>query len=303
MNTKNMYIAAIDIGSNAIRLAIANISSHNFHISYRSREPVRLGSSVFSAGKINGEIYEDLKRALLQFKNQLENHNVHDFRAVATSAMREASNNQDIIEQLKKDTGIEIEIISGEEEARLVSLAISEKLDTQKGNHLFIDIGGGSIELIASIDGKILKKESFVIGMVRILELHKKQSAPLEEWFPAFIKNEVNDFLDGLPKLENAVGTGGNMDRFIKLKEFVSEENGDFLTKKEMKKLYNCLVEVDYQERIAKFFLKPDRADVIVPAAIATNEIMKMAKSDKIYFPQVGLKDGILQELSSTISD
>lgn len=293
-----LYIAAIDIGSNAIRLAIANNSRRPLHISYRSREAVRLGSSVFSSGNIDHDTYEELKRTLTQFKNQMGNHNVQTYRAVATSAMREAKNNAEVVARLYADTGIQIEIISGDEEAQLVQNAISHKIDLTQGNFLLIDIGGGSIELIAMVDGKVVKRGSFVIGMVRVLELHKKQTIELEDWFPAFIKNEVNDFFENLPPLENAVGTGGSMDRFVKLKKFVSNEPGNFLQKKDMRKLYESLKSVSYTERLAKFELRPDRADVIIPAAIATNEIMRLGRSEKIYFPEVGLKDGILYDLA-----
>ena len=297
-----MYIAAIDIGSNAIRLAIAHLEVPPYYITYRSRKAVRLGSSVFSEGLISEPIFEDLKSALLQFKNQMENHNVEKLRAIATSAMREAGNNKDVIARLHQQTGIEVEIISGGEEARLVGLAISQKIDTAHGNYLLIDIGGGSIELIAKSEGKTIKKQSFTIGMVRVLELHKKQKLPLEQWLPAFVKNELVDFFEDLPPLTNAVGTGGSMDRFLKLKNFVSQSSDEYLTKKEMKKLYESLTSVGYEERIVKFCLKPDRADVIIPAAIVTNEIMKLADADKLHLPQVGLKDGVLQELSTSIS-
>lgn len=293
-----MYVAAIDIGSNAIRLAIADTKLSPYHVSYRSREPVRLGSSVFSEGQINDNIYQSLRNALLQFKNQLENHNVSHFRAVATSAMREATNNQEVVTKLKQETGIEIEIISGDEEARLVNLAISQKIDLNQGQHLLIDIGGGSIELIAIDRGQVLKKQSFVLGMVRVLELDKTNKQNLKDWLPPFIQKELRDFFADLPALKTAVGTGGNMDRFVKLKPHVSQEPGEFLTRKDMKKLYTSLEEVDYKQRIAKFCLKPDRADVIIPAAIATLEILKMAGAQTIDLPQVGLKDGLLYELS-----
>ena len=124
---------------------------------------------------IDTETYEGLKRALLQFKNQLENHNVHNYRAIATSAMREAKNGKDVVKKLYEATGLQVEIISGQEEANLVQLAISQKVSMEKGGFLLIDIGGGSIELVAVVDGQIIKKQSFVLGMVRVLELHKKK--------------------------------------------------------------------------------------------------------------------------------
>ncbi len=293
------YIAAIDIGSNAIRLAIAHKTKTGLHLTYRSREPVRLGSSVFTNGAIDEGTCNDLEQAMLQFKNQLENHNVKHYRAIATSAMREASNSKDVVQSLLEASGLQIEVISGQEEARLVSLAISQKVDLQQGNHLLIDIGGGSIELVALVDGETQKKQSFGLGMVRLLELQKEKSKPLEKWLPRFIEDTVSAFFEDLPPLKTAVGTGGSMDRFIKLKSFVSSENGMDLTEPEMEKVYDLLNEVTYKERIKKFCLKPDRADVIIPAAIATLQFMKLGQCNAILFPQVGIKDGVLQELSS----
>ena len=296
------YYAAIDIGSNAMRLAIAHSTSNLIHISFKSREPVRLGTTVFDSGLIEKPIYEDLKNALLTFRNQLDNHNVKKFRAVATSAMREAKNNSEVVENLYKDTGIKIEIISGQEEARLVALAIEQKINLKKGSFLLIDIGGGSIELIAMTNGQQIKKKSFVLGTVRLLQLHKTKfnGQNLEDWLPKYLQEELTDYFTDLPPLPYSVGTGGNMDRFVKLKTFVSNHDEDFLTSDEMEALYNELKSVDYNERIAKFCLKPDRADVIIPAAIATKTILSMAQSKKIYLPQVGLKDGLLHELCSS---
>ncbi len=297
------YLAAIDIGSNAIRLAIAHKRRGKIHISYKSREPVRLGSSVFATGKIDEPILKDLKVALNQFRNQLENHNVLKYRAIATSAMREASNSDEVVQVLNQETGINIEVISGEEEARLVSTAISQKVDLSQGNHLLIDIGGGSIELVALVDGKTVKKESFVLGMVRVLELQKKRKEKLLKWFPQYVSDQVADFFNDLPPLQTAVGTGGNMDRFIKLKPHVSKDSGMDLSYKQMQLVYDLLAAVSYEERIKKFSLKPDRADVIIPAAIATLEFMNIGQCNKILFPQVGIKDGVLQELSSGLEN
>jgi exopolyphosphatase / guanosine-5'-triphosphate,3'-diphosphate pyrophosphatase len=290
-------IAAIDIGSNAMRLAIARFNHEQMNITYRTREPVRLGSSVFGQGEISDEIYEDLRYSLLQFKNQLENHKVSQVRAVATSAMREARNGPQVIESLYKDTGIQVELISGDEEARLVTLAIGQKLDLNQGRHLLIDIGGGSIELIAIEDGRVFKKQSFVIGMVRVLELAKNKGSDLTSWLPQFIQEATQEFISDLPPMNDAVGSGGSMDRFIKLKSFVSSHSGEFLTHGEMQSLQTKLLAVPYKERILKFGLKSDRADVIIPAAIATNQIMYQAQCDKIHFPQVGLKDGVLWDM------
>jgi exopolyphosphatase/guanosine-5'-triphosphate,3'-diphosphate pyrophosphatase len=300
------YYAAIDIGSNAMRLAILHKTSQNHHISFRSREPVRLGTSVFDSGIIEKPIYNDLKEALGKFKNHLENHNVCSFRAVATSAMREAKNNSEIVDKLFKETGVKIEIISGEEEAKLVARAIESKINLRKGRFLLIDIGGGSIELIVMENGEQLKKESFVLGTVRLLQLAKTKykKKELEKWLPQHLKKELADYFEKLKPLPACVGTGGNMDRFIKLKEFVGNTNSEnFISDTEMKNIYKELKSVTYSERITKFCLKPDRADVIIPAAIATNTIMEMAGAERIYLPQVGLSDGVLYELCSSLTN
>ncbi len=293
------YFAAIDIGSNAVRLVIAKQNAQDLRITYRSREPVRLGSSVFTMGKIDDLAQSDLEQALFRFKNQLENHNVEKMRAVATSAMRESSNSEEVVKDLFKKTGIAIEIISGDEEARLVTEAIQQRLDLSLGRFLLIDIGGGSVELIAIDSGQVLKKQSYPIGMVRMLKLHEEQKQGLEKWLPGYITEQVQGFFDGLKPLEKAVGTGGNMDRFIKIKSHFSNHDGIDLSLKEMEKVYKELSDVSYEKRIVKFSLKPDRADVILPAALVTQTLMKLGGCEKILIPQVGLQDGLLFNLAS----
>ncbi len=271
-------------------------------MTYRSREPVRLGHTVFDSGNIEESIYYDLKEALIKFKNHMENHNVTKYRAVATSAMREAQNNKKIIDKLLIETGVKVEIISGDEEARLVALAIDKNVHPTYKHYLIIDIGGGSIELIALNHGHQLKKQSFVLGTVRLLQLdqEKFKKESLEKWLPDYLKDQLKDFFSDLPDLPICVGTGGNMDRFIKLKPFVSNQDGDFLTFDEMKSLYEKLNSVNYKDRIVNFSLKPDRADVIIPAAIATNCIMEMAHSKKFIFHKWDLKMEFFYELCSS---
>ena len=137
------YLAAIDIGSNALRLAIARQNKEELHICYQAREPLRLGQVVFSQGSIDSTRLQSLEKALLKFKNQMENYNVSKYRAVATSAMREASNHPEVVAHLDQTHQLKVEVISAEEEARLVSLAVSKRIDLHSKNHLLIDIGGG----------------------------------------------------------------------------------------------------------------------------------------------------------------
>ncbi|MCB0377716.1 MAG: hypothetical protein KDD33_04425 [Bdellovibrionales bacterium] len=294
------YLAAIDIGSNAMRLAIAHQTSEGLHMSFRSREAVRLGQSVFQGGEIDPETYEKLAGAMMKFRNQMENHNVEKFRAIATSAMRNARNKEEIVEKLKVATGISVEVISGDEESQLVKLAVEQKMDLSQGRFLLIDIGGGSIELIGLANGSLLKKQSFPLGTVRALQLMKKQKShkKLRDWYPQYVRDTLKDFFqDDFPK---AVGLGGNMERFAKLKSFVSEDGGEWLSLHEMEGLLDLILSLNYEERISHFALRPDRSDVIVPAALATVEIMHLAKSQVIYLPEVGIKEGILYELSKS---
>lgn len=297
--------AAIDIGSNAVRLAIAELQPDGgpVHVSFVTREPVRLGTDVFKNGIIGPDTYNSLKAALIKFGNQMENHQVIKHRAVATSALREAKNGADIVKKLKKDTGILVELISGEEEARLVYEAISQKVSLLKDRHLLIDIGGGSIELVAVERGKLLKKESFPLGAVRVLGKHNHQKEPLEDWLPDHIDAELSSFFKGLEEFDYCVGTGGNMDRFIKLKDVVSDEPGEHLTRKELMALKEKIQSLNFEDRIQKLSLRRDRADVIVPAAITTVKIMKMAGAHTIKLPQVGLRDGLLSQLCSSSKD
>lgn len=293
------YLGAIDIGSNAVRLAIAKKNSNELRVTYRSREPVRLGSSVFTQGKIDEIALKDLELALSRFKNQLENHNVRSWRAVATSAMRESENGPEVVQIIEQLTGIKIEIISGEEEAKLVTDAIQQKLDLSQGRSLLIDIGGGSVELIASVNGQTLQKQSFPIGMVRLLKLHEEMKKTIEQWLPDFIDQQIGPYFSGLPILSQAVGTGGNMDRFIKIKHHIFGGHGMDVSLRELERIYRELNSLSFEKRITKFNLKPDRADVILPAALVTLHLMKRAGSDRILIPEVGLQDGLLYHLSS----
>ena len=293
--------AAIDIGSNAIRLAIAHMRQDQMVICHRAREPVRLGSSVFKSGQIDETTYQNFASAMTLFANQLENHGVKKFKAVATSAMRDAENKEMVLDRLEQDSGIRVEIISGDQEAQWVYQAIESQIDLNKNCYLLIDIGGGSIELVALDHGKILRKQSFQIGMVRVLEKQKSAKTPIESWLPEFLKKETADFFKDLPMMPKAIGTGGNMDRFLKLKPFVSLSQNNELRLSELQSLYEKLSSVPFEERIVEFCLKPDRADVILPAALATLFLMEQASSQEIVLPQVGLMDGVLRHLSQDV--
>lgn len=300
------HIAAIDIGSNALRLAVARLQGGEYQICYRSREPVRLGTDVFDTGQIGPKSQQNLTAALLNFRNQMENHNVQRYRGIATSAMREASNQLEVVQFLKESTGLKIEVIDGQEEAQLVFQSISQKIDLQSSPHLLIDIGGGSVELVAIDMGQILKKESFPLGTVRTLNLHRQQKLEshkgdkllLSDWLLDHLDKVMGSFFRDLPPFNTAVGSGGNMDRFAKIREFQTDQNILSLSMNEVTQLSKEICRCKLKERISRFRIRQDRADVIEPAILITKKIMSMGGCLKIELPQVGIKEGVLAQLS-----
>lgn len=283
-----MKFAAIDIGSNAVRLLISNvyesINGPVFKKSSLIRLPIRLGEDVFINGKIS-EIKElRLTKAISAFKNIIEIHNVISYRACATSAMREASNGNEVAERIFQSTGVRIEIVSGSAEAEIIyANHIAEGLDN-KFDYLYIDVGGGSTELTLFSNGFIKSSRSFNIGTIRLL--HKK----VEKWqwdeMKTWIKQQVIS-----NKPIQAIGSGGNINKLYKLAKI---KEGKPLSFEKLKELEVVLSKLTYEERMEIIGLNPDRADVIVPASKIYLTAMKVADCKKIYVPQIGMSDGLI---------
>lgn len=286
-----MKYAAIDIGSNAIRLLIADIIENNGSVSFKKntlvRVPLRLGDDAFLQQHISDRKAADLVKTMKAFRNLMDVYKVSDYTAFATSAMREASNGQIIVNTIKNEADIDLEIITGQKEAKIIYSNHSEQNIDKTKTYLYIDVGGGSTELSLFSDGKLLASRSFNIGTIRILDNQDKE----ETW------NEMREFVrehTRMFKVVHGIGTGGNINKIYKLSE---EKSGVPLSFVKLKSLYSYLNSFSLKDRINVLGINQDRADVIIPACEIFISIMKWANIKNIYVPSVGLVDGIVQLL------
>lgn len=296
-------LAVIDIGSNAIRMVIAERSHHEMKVLKKFRFPIRLGSDVFEKGKISGKNLKEAARTFEKFKSLCQDYRVKKVKAVGTSALREAKNNIQFVELIRRKSSIVIEVIDGVEEAKLIHLAVKNELDLDNHRALLIDIGGGSMEVTFSENSLMTATQSFPFGTVRTLELMKKKHATESQLGSVMSEylNPLNHFLQsqpGLKKLEFAVGTGGNLETLGKLKPLLLGKNAKtFISCEELGQMIEIIHRVPQKDRIAKWGIRPDRADVILPAALVVQTVLKQAAVDKMLIPYVGLKDGLLWAL------
>lgn len=253
------------------------------------RMPIRLGEDVFVKGKISQVKEERLITTLKGFNELIKAYQVQDFRAVATSAMRDASNGAEIISRAKKESGLDVEIIDGKLEAALVFSNHIEGILNPKYAYLYIDVGGGSTELTLYFNQKVIAAKSFNIGTVRML-LDKVDKSEWDE-MKAWLKRSTV----GIHPLY-AIGSGGNINKIFKM---TNKKETNHISYEKLKGLYDLLCSYTYEERIERLGLKPDRADVIVPAAKIFLSIMKTVDIEKVFVPQIGLSDGIVHELYS----
>lgn len=289
-----MKLAAIDIGSNAVRLLIEeaikiNKKDHYFKKISLTRVPIRLGEDVFTNGKISDDKAKKLVKAMKAFRFLMEVNEVENFRACATSAMREAINGKEVQKMIKKDAKLDVELISGEEEADLIfSNFDNSNFELEKDKtYLYIDVGGGSTEVTLIKNGERVDSYSFRLGSVRLL----KDKVPEFVWEDACkkIKKLVKDEKDVI-----AIGTGGNINRIFKESR---HRFGEKLKVTEINKMVAEIEKYSYEERIRILKLKPDRADVIVPAGKIYSTFMKAGNSKNMIVPKVGLSDGIISKL------
>ncbi|MFD1145244.1 Ppx/GppA phosphatase family protein [Larkinella insperata] len=281
-----MKIAAIDIGSNAARLQISTVLHVDDVISFKKVEyvrfPLRLGHDVFNFGEITPESEVRTNKLMQVYKLLMELHEVEDYMACATSAMREAANGQKVATRIKELTGIDIHIIDGQKEAELINNVVVQALDERQFLH--IDVGGGSTELNLYLNRQKVNSKSFKIGSVRLLEGKETKGAwnKMREW--------VEENVQRSQELV-AVGTGGNINKIFNLVSKVD----DTTSLAEIERMRNYISGYSLEDRINKLRLNADRADVIVPAADIYISVMKWAGADTIIVPDLGLKDGIIQ--------
>lgn len=285
-----MIIAAIDIGSNAARLQITKIIEFEGLITFKKlqyiRYPLRLGKDAFQSGRISKEKIRDFVRLMHVFRHLMDLYKAQHFYGCATSAMREANNSSHILEIIKNETGVEIEVISGKREAELISEVIRLNLDERA--YLHIDVGGGSTELNLYFGQKKIASKSFKVGSVRQLTFteHTNTWQEIISWLNTHVNKDYGKV--------TAIGTGGNI---TKLFELSSVSKSRKLTLMNLMKTKDYLNHMSFEDKINRLQLNPDRADVIVPACEIYIEIMRLAKAKKIFVPEVGLKDGINQHL------
>jgi exopolyphosphatase/guanosine-5'-triphosphate,3'-diphosphate pyrophosphatase len=291
-----LRLAAIDIGSNAARLLISEVTPDingvaNFNKIDLIRVPLRLGFDVFEKGIISEHRIDMILQTMKAYKHLLNVYEVKHLKACATSAMRDAKNGTDIIKKIKHETGIDIEIISGSDEASFIyENHVAENLDKEH-SYLYIDVGGGSTELTFFSNNKLVFKDSYNIGTIRLL----KNKVTEDVWDE--MKNSIKEKTKG-HKQVTAIGSGGNINKIFSLSKI--KENKP-LPLELLRDYYKELSNVPLIDRINIYKLKEDRADVIVPALQIYLNVMRWAGSNEIYVPRIGLADGLIQHLYEEI--
>lgn len=288
-----MRLAAIDIGSNAARLLISDVTIQSngkplFQKINLIRVPLRLGFDVFEQQEISPEKTAMIMNTLKAYRHLLDAYDVQHVKAAATSAMRDAANAQSILQQVKDETGIEIEVISGDAEASLIyENHIAENMDTDH-SYLYIDVGGGSTELTFFADGKLVFKRSFNIGTIRLL---KRQ---VDDWHWETMKDMIKRETRGHDNDMVAIGSGGNINKIFSISK---RKEGKPLQLELLKDYYKEFSSFSLEDRMRLYKLREDRADVIVPALQIYINVMRWANISEIYVPKIGLADGLIQHL------
>jgi exopolyphosphatase/guanosine-5'-triphosphate,3'-diphosphate pyrophosphatase len=286
--------AAIDIGSNAVRLLIKSIDREAVQEKkikkvMMLRVPLRLGFDVFSIGELSEKKADKLRRLMKAFRQLMKIYDVDDYRACATSAMRDARNGRMIIKKIEKDTGIRIEIIDGQEEARMIYNNHIECMEDRLGNYMYVDVGGGSTEINLLTNGELVWSVSYNIGTVRMLSNAVKEGT----WQQ--MEEELMKVTEGVAAI-NIIGSGGNINKLFRLAD-KKDKKLQRLPVSSLQTVYDVLKPLTPEERVEAFSLKQDRADVIVPAAEIFLKIAEVVHAEYIYVPVIGLSDGIIDNL------
>ena len=284
--------AAIDIGSNAMRLLIVNIVEQEgkepqFNKSSLVRVPIRLGQDAFTVGEISPENIDRMCDAMTAYNLLMKVHKVQSYKAFATSAMREAYNGNEVVEIIKNKADINIEIIDGKKEAAIIASTDLYHLLNTDQTYLFVDVGGGSTEFTLFSNGKIVHSRSFKAGTVRLLNdmVHDVVWAEIEKW----IKTITEDFEE-----VTLIGSGGNINKLFKMSGKMQEKPLSYIY---INSQYAFLNSLSYEQRISELGLNPDRADVIIPAVHIYLNAMKWSGARQIYVPKIGLSDGIVKSM------
>ena len=289
---KNRILGAIDIGSNAIRLLIANVEEYSTEIQYKKiaflRVPIRLGEDVFSDQKSVGDNKKErFVQAMKGFTHIMKAYEVENYRACATSAMREAVNGEEIVKQVKEQCGLNIDIISGQEEADILFASGMQEITNISGSYLYVDVGGGSTEITVYKEGSKRESCSFPLGTVRILNdaVDKDEFKKFKKWLKKIAKKYAP---------ETIIGSGGNINKIQKL---LNKKDKEPIFFTELTILNNYVKSFSMEDRERVLQLNPYRADVIVPAMKIFLTVAKCCKINEIIAPKLGLADGIIKQL------
>lgn len=290
---KKDTLAAIDIGSNAIRLVICDVERQPIETKIKRvgflRVPIRLGEDVFTQGFIGEQKLSLLRDAMMGFSHTMKAYQVSSFRACATSAMREAANGEAVVSAILRDSGIPIEIISGQLEADTIFAAggLDSVLDSG-GSFLYVDVGGGSTEVVVYCDGQKQESCSFRLGTVRMLSgaVDKEDEAKFKKWLKEIAKKY---------EAQCIIGSGGNIN---KVQRMLGKKEKESISVLELNILYRTLKSMSFEQRVQDLQMKTYRADVIIPALKIFSTVAKICDIDQIAVPRLGLADGIIKELS-----
>jgi exopolyphosphatase/guanosine-5'-triphosphate,3'-diphosphate pyrophosphatase len=292
-----MKIAAIDIGSNAARLLINEVRISNRKPEFIKlnllRIPLRLGMDVFTMGMIGQEREKMVIDSMKIFSDLMKIYKVDHYRACATSAMRDASNGNEIIKHVQETSGINIEIITGDEEATLIyENHVAEGLDKEFA-YLYIDVGGGSTELTFYENGKMVYEKSFNIGTIRLLN----NLVTPENWQE--MKDEIKKNIESKKPIV-AIGSGGNINKVFSMSK---TKDGKPMTLAHLKKVYKEFNELSVEERMTKHTLREDRADVLVHALRIFNNVMSWSDINRIFVPKISVADGLIHNIYSRLHE
>jgi exopolyphosphatase / guanosine-5'-triphosphate,3'-diphosphate pyrophosphatase len=304
-------IAAIDAGSNALRLVVANLDdTWQVELLENIRNPVRLGQDIFSNNIFEESTIQQTVDAFIQFRRIIDDFGVSRLRAVATSAVREAQNGEILIDRIARASGINLEVISGEDEANLIQLAVSNVLDLGEKRAVLVDIGGGSVEVTVTKGKNIISTNSLNLGTVRLLQrLNGEGGEQSQRRFILLLREYTEsarrriEQLIGKEKFDMCVGTGGNVEEIGELRQKLLTRDSDrFVTVDELDELIEMLDRLSVQERIQQLNMRPDRADVILPASLVLRLVADIAGVKEVIIPYVGLKNGVLLEMARSMA-
>ncbi len=284
--------AAIDIGSNAMRLLVSNIIEEagketQFSKSSLVRVPIRLGQDAFTVGEISDENIQRMIDAMKAYRLLMKVHKVEKYKACATSAMREAFNGKEVVEIVRQESGIEIDIIEGKTEAAIIASTDLHHLVRTEQTYLYVDVGGGSTEFSLFSGGKMIASRSFKVGTVRLINemVNEVVWQEIEKW----IRANTEDY-----EPVTLIGSGGNINKVFKMSGKLQEKPLSYFY---LNSQYTMLSAMSYEQRVYELGLNPDRADVIIPALRVYLNAMKWSGARQIYVPKIGLADGIIKAL------